>query len=134
MFTTALLFFLACGGKEADTSTDTASTDGTDTAEETVEDSGEATTGNEGAGDPTPADLFCELYSTTCGDWSATTACEDWYNAAEAGADGDTSGATQSCYEYHLAAAANAEDQAGVDMHCAHARGEADSNGNAPCQ
>lgn len=136
MFTSLIFLFFACGEKDADSSADTAQTT-EDTSVET--DTGESTEGNPGdetgeTTDPTSADLFCELYSATCGDWSANTVCEDWYNAAEEGTQGDTTGATQSCYEYHLAAAANAEDQAGIDMHCAHARGEADANGNAPCQ
>ena len=70
---------------------------------------------------------FCELYTSTCGDWMGDVSCADWFNSAEAGTPGDMSGATQACYGYHLLAAA--ED---ADTHCPHARGEAVCVGDTP--
>ena len=84
--------------------------------------------------DPTPAELFCELFTGTCGDWAADTDCITWYNMADAGTEGDATGATQACYDYHLAVAASMEEQSMIDAHCAHAIGEADADGSAPCQ
>jgi hypothetical protein len=69
------------------------------------------------------ADAFCQYYSETCGDWTAETACIDWYNAAAPGEADATDGASQACYEYHLGAATMSEDDAAI--HCPHARGEA---------
>ena len=51
---------------------------------------------------------FCDFYDDVCGEWTSETSCADWWAGSEVGnydADGapqDTTGATQSCYEYHL--------------------------------
>ena len=110
MFTTIVLFFVACGSKDGDTST------------------------NNSSQSDDNATNFCELYTATCREWSSDTSCVDWYSAAEAGTEGDSSGATQACYDYHLDVASGVEDQGEIDAHCSHAVGAADSGGNAPCQ
>jgi hypothetical protein len=82
--------------------------------------------------EPTAAEAFCSLFTDTCGEWGAMTGCEDWYNAADAGTDGDTTGASQACYDYHLSVAAtdtDADPSNGVfSMHCDHASGDAPCN------
>jgi len=81
-----------------------------------------------------PETTFCDDYMATCGDWPvAETTCADWWAAAEMGTEGDTTGATQACYTYHLGVAASMTEQADIDMHCAHALGMADMNDFAPC-
>ena len=81
-----------------------------------------------------PAPTFCDSYMATCGDWPvAETSCADWWAAAEVGTEGDSTGATQACYSYHLNVAADMTEQADIDMHCAHALGMADMNDFAPC-
>ncbi|MGB0591085.1 MAG: fasciclin domain-containing protein, partial [Myxococcota bacterium] len=81
-----------------------------------------------------PASTFCDDYVATCGDWPvAETSCADWWAAAAEGTEGDSTGATQACYTYHLDVAASMTEQADIDMHCAHALGMADMNGMAPC-
>ena len=113
------MFLFACGDKSEET--------GTTTVEPSAEASSET-----GTTDTTAADAFCESYVATCGDWTAATACVDWYSAADAGTAGDSSGATQACYDYHLNVAttdADADPANGVySMHCEHAAGA------APCQ
>jgi len=89
-------------------------------------------------GDTTMGDTtetsFCEMYVDTCGDWGNTdVSCADWWAAAAPGNAGDTSGATQGCYLYHLDVAAGSTEQADIDAHCAHSIGGADAAGNAPC-
>jgi hypothetical protein len=63
---------------------------------------------------------------------AGAASCVDWYNAAEPGTPGSTSGASQACYEYHLTAAmgdSTADPSTGnYSMHCDHA------SGAAPCQ
>jgi hypothetical protein len=82
--------------------------------------------------EPTAAEAFCSLFTDTCGAWEGSATCEDWYNAADAGNEGDTSGATQGCYDYHLSVAAGdttADPANGsYSAHCDHAAGA------APCQ
>lgn len=87
----------------------------------------------EPSSEPTEAESFCTLYTDTCGEWPINTVCEDWYNGAEAGTEGDSSGASQACYDYHLDVASQQTEQAMIDAHCAHALGTADADGNAPC-
>ena len=67
---------------------------------------------------------FCASYTATCGDWADDTPCEEWFDAAEPGTEGDDSGATQACYEYHLGVAMSMEPE----VHCPHAAGA------APCE
>ena len=62
---------------------------------------------------------FCERYTYSYGEWESEISCEDWYNNAAIGTIGDTTGASQACYNYHVLAA---EDD--PDTHCPHARGE----------
>ena len=50
--------------------------------------------------------------------------CVDWWAAAAAGTEGDTSGATQACYSYHLSVAQSSEGD-DVELHCSHAAGAA---------
>jgi len=59
--------------------------------------------------------------------------CDTWYANAAPGDEGDTSGATQACYDYHLEVASWMDEQGDIDAHCAHAAGVADINGAAPC-
>jgi branched-chain amino acid transport system substrate-binding protein len=67
---------------------------------------------------------FCQKLTTICGSWSNTqTSCEEWWEAAEDGSAGDTSGATKACYEYYLGAA-DTGDSDDADTHCPSARGE----------
>ena len=87
----------------------------------------------EDTSEPTEEDSFCSLFTETCGTWSLDTVCEDWYNGAPTGTEGDSSGATQSCYDYHLDVASQQTEQSMIDSHCAHAIGIADADGNAPC-
>ena len=79
--------------------------------------------------EPTAAEAFCSLYTDTCGAWGDATSCVDWYNAADAGTAGDTEGATQACYDYHLGVAASdtdADPANGIySVHCEHAAGAA---------
>ena len=67
---------------------------------------------------------FCMNYASTCGDWPSDTPCEEWFDAAAPGTDGDDSGASQACYEYHLGVAMTMDSE----VHCPHAAGD------APCQ
>ena len=76
---------------------------------------------------------FCDVYASVCGDWTGETPCADWWAAAALGELGDASGATQGCYLYHLDVASLQTNANAVAMHCAHAAGQADSDGNAPC-
>ena len=73
--------------------------------------------------DPEPT--FCESWTATCGDWMMDTSCEDWWAAAAPGTEGDTTGATQACYEYHLEVAQAQETEEDTMMHCMHAAGDA---------
>ena len=155
-FTPALALLLgltlsigACGDDDA---TPTDNGDATETTDDTTEPTGDddATepTGDDDAGpsddDTTepgdddvvepPASTFCDDYVATCGDWPvAETSCADWWAAAAEGTEGDSTGATQACYTYHLDVAASMTEQADIDMHCAHALGMADMNDFAPC-
>ena len=72
-----------------------------------------------------PEPTFCETWVATCGEWTADTSCADWWTAAAAGTDGDTSGATQACYTYHLDVAQTMETEEDTALHCGHAMGEA---------
>lgn len=87
--------------------------------------------------DVAPTPQFCVDYEATCGAWTNTeTTCDTWWYLSAEGTEGDTSGATQGCYAYHLGAAASAlaaADSAGLIAHCAHAVGGEDADGNAPC-
>ena len=74
--------------------------------------------------EPTAAEAFCSLFDDTCGAWDAGTDCVTWYDGAAAGTEGDTSGATQACYDYHLGVAVSSGDM----THCDHAAGA------APCE
>lgn len=66
--------------------------------------------------------------------FNGTGACMSWYEASESGVAGQTSGANQACYDYHLAVAAgSAANPALQRAHCQHAAGAADGNGVAPC-
>ncbi len=126
---TSLLLILACGEKETDTSV-TAEPATEPSSEASAEPSGEpATEPATETDEQTPAEAFCELYGDTCGEWDGAASCVDWYNAADAGTEGDTSGASQACYDYHLGAAAgdtDADPANGVySMHCDHAAGAA---------
>ena len=76
---------------------------------------------------------FCEEWTATCGDWMADTTCADWWAAAAEGTEGDSTGATKACYWYHLDVAKGMTEQGMIDVHCAHAMGAADVDGNAPC-
>lgn len=76
---------------------------------------------------------FCLDYASVCGPWSGAVPCEEWFNAAPVGAQGDTDGATQGCYTYHLGLAALSGDPEVILAHCAHAVGGADAAGDAPC-
>jgi len=82
--------------------------------------------------EPTAAEAFCSLFTDTCGSWEGEATCEDWYNAADSGTEGDAEGASQACYDYHLDVAvsdADADPSNGVySMHCDHAAGA------APCE
>ena len=70
----------------------------------------------------TPADTFCATLTATCGEWmNMDVSCVDWYNAAPAGEEGATEGASQACYEYHLGAAISTMEP---EVHCPHALGE----------
>jgi hypothetical protein len=76
--------------------------------------------------DPEPT--YCERYATACGEWTAETPCADWWAASAVGTEGDTSGATQACYSYHLSVAEmQADGSAERTEHCGH------SMGMAPC-
>ena len=81
----------------------------------------------EPSSEPTEAEEFCTLFTETCGTWSGTDTCEDWYNAAPTGTEGDSTGATQACYDYHLDVAVadtDADPSNGIySMHCDHAAG-----------
>ena len=132
-----LTIMLACGEKESDTSDtitpeEPAAEPAAQPAEEPAAEPAAQPT-SEPTSEPTEAESFCTLFTDTCGDWSADTACEDWYEASTAGTEGDTTGATQACYTYHLDVAAAQTEQGMIDMHCAHALGVADADGNAPC-
>jgi uncharacterized surface protein with fasciclin (FAS1) repeats len=72
-----------------------------------------------------PQPTFCESWTATCGDWMMDTSCEDWWAAAAPGTEGDSTGATQSCYEYHLEVAQAQETEEDTMMHCMHAAGDA---------
>jgi hypothetical protein len=132
-----LTVMLACGEKTSDTSE--AITPEEPAAEPAAQPSEEpaaepaAQPTSEPTSEPTEAESFCTTYTDTCGTWTADTACEEWYNTATVGAEGDTSGASQTCYEYHLDVATQQTEQAMIDMHCAHSIGMADVDGNAPC-
>lgn len=77
---------------------------------------------------------FCDKYAEVCGDWPVeSVTCADWWAAADEGTEGDTTGATQACYAYHLGVAESLGPDAGAADHCAHALGQADSSSNAPC-
>jgi hypothetical protein len=82
--------------------------------------------------DPADDEDFCLAYEGTCG--SAITDCATWFSSADPGTPNDSSGASQACYTYHYNVAAGETDQAMIDAHCAHAAGQADGNGTAPCQ
>lgn len=129
----SLLFFLACGDKSTDTSTTDTSTQaepaGEPAGEPATEPAGEpATEPATETGEQTAAEAFCELYGETCGEWDGVS-CVEWYNGSAPGTEGDTSGASQACYDYHLGVAAGdteADPANGVySMHCAHAAGAA---------
>ena len=77
-------------------------------------------------------DDFCTSYESTCG--TPITDCETWWNNSAAGTPGESSGASQACYAYHYDVATQQSDQAMIDAHCAHAAGQADGSGTAPCQ
>jgi hypothetical protein len=84
------------------------------------------TTAGADAGVTPPPQSFCERYTATCGAWTGPSSCEEWFNAAPAGVEGDTEGATRACYEYHLSVAASmTSTPEAPSEHCAHARGEA---------
>jgi hypothetical protein len=74
------------------------------------------------------ATAFCDTYTTVCGDWAGDTSCTDWFDAAPAGEEGATMGATQACYNYHLAAAGAGETpeemMTNATTHCPHLIGE----------
>ena len=72
-----------------------------------------------------PQPTFCESWTATCGEWMNETSCEDWWAAAFPGNEGDTTGATQACYWYHLGVAEAQETDEDTMMHCMHAAGEA---------
>ena len=72
--------------------------------------------------DPEPT--FCESWTATCGDWMSDMTCEDWWAAAAPGVEGDTAGATQACYWYHLGVAQSMETDEGAALHCGHAMGD----------
>ena len=87
--------------------------------------------------DVVPGSQFCMDHAATCGVWpDAETTCETWWSEAAIGEEGDTAGATQGCYNYHLAVAmehlALGETET-VIAHCAHSIGGEDAEGNAPC-
>ena len=135
-----LTIMLACSEKETDTSEITpeepaAEPEAQPAAEPAAQPTSEpaAQPTSEPTSEPTEAETFCTLFSDVCGDWPAETACVDWYNAAAEGMEGDSSGASQACYDYHLNVASGQTDQAMIDAHCAHALGTADASGSAPC-
>jgi hypothetical protein len=133
-----LTIMLACSEKKSDTAdTDiTPEEPATEPASQpTSEPTSEATSEPTSQPDfePIEAEVFCSLFFDTCGEWSATTPCEDWYNGAVTGTEGDSSGASQACYDYHLNVASEQTEQAMIDAHCAHATGGTDAEGNAPC-
>lgn len=118
-----LFLFTACGDKEEDTATtEDTNTEETETEDTETEDTDTEDTDTEDTETETTdaAEEFCELFVATCGDWPNETACVDFYNAAPAGTEGDNSGATQACYEFHLNRAIETEDT----VHCEHASGE----------
>jgi hypothetical protein len=84
-----------------------------------------------GGGDATtdttpPTKPFCESYAASCPEKLAIDNCADWWTAAAAGTDGDTAGATQACYSYHLGVAAGFDKGSDDNvLHCSHAAGAA---------
>ena len=138
---TLFLLLFACGDKDEDTSTtepagepSTEEPAGEPATEASTEPAGEPATeaSTEPAEEPPPPG-FCDLYADTCGEWTADISCPDWWAAAAPGTEGDSSGATQACYDYHLNVATTMTDQADIDMHCAHSMGGTDAMGAAPC-
>ena len=73
--------------------------------------------------DPEPT--FCESWTATCGEWMMDTSCEDWWAPAAPGVEGDSTGASHACYEYHLGVAQVQETEEDTIMHCMHAAGDA---------
>ena len=71
---------------------------------------------------------FCQIYSEVCGEWTAETACVEWYDASAEGEEGATEGANRACYNYHLSAAGDGETEeeleANAALHCPHIVGE----------
>jgi hypothetical protein len=69
---------------------------------------------------------FCARYEAACGDWQSATPCAEWWAAAPVGDDDATTGASQTCYEYHLGVAMMQDDGSeGRTLHCTHAAGAA---------
>ena len=132
-----LLLVIACGDKEDTSITNEPSTS------PTTEPSSEASTepSSEVSTEPSSEiqDDFCSLYSETCDEWSSDVTCENWWMESSVGTYDstgsplDSTGATQSCYEYHLNVATTMTTQSDIDMHCAHAIGGTDVNGTSPC-
>ena len=76
--------------------------------------------GPSGGGVCVGPETFCAQYQSTCvgaGLSSAYTDCAADYNAMTAGTDGDTSGDTVACREYHLGVAMTTDPS----VHCPHA-------------
>lgn len=75
---------------------------------------------------------FCKSYSTSCAlsaQFESMGECITWYNNASTGIAGETSGASQACYDYHLGVAAGSGNPASI--HCMHAKGGTPCTGNA---
>ena len=117
---------LACGEKEESNPSST-ETDPTTEWDVNPQPATEPSEPSQPTTEPTAAESFCSLFAETCGDFPINMVCEDWYNAAEAGNEGDASGASQACYSYHLevAAADTSADPANgsYSAHCDHAAG-----------
>ena len=94
--------------------------------------------GNAPCGEPPsedPAEVFCDAFFDICEDWpNVHVDCTEWFASKPEGTPGDSTGATQACYQYHLDMAATMTNVYDVERYCTYAVGSMDDQGNKPCK
>ena len=98
------------------------------------DESGNAPCGDSEPSNIDPAESFCDTFYATCDEWpNVHVDCTEWFAAAESGTPGDTTGATQACYQHHLYMATTMTNVSDVERFCDYAIGIMDDHGNDPC-
>ena len=66
---------------------------------------------------------FCAAYESVCGEWGGDVSCEEWWEAAPAGEEGEE-GPTQACYWSQLNQALDGDSVEAVELACIGAVGD----------